>query len=383
MPLQQRFDRILFGATVALSLVGLAVMGSASWVLASERYGRAASYFVTWQAATAVVGFIAMVLAMHLRLDVVFTRRTAAVLVGLSWVLLVGAYLQPPVNHTHRWLSLGGFSLQPSVVARPALIVFVALALERARERGWSLASMVPPAVAVAGTGLLIVGEPDLGSAALVFGVVGAMAYVAGTPVRFLVVPGATVLGGAALLIATSPWRLERVRAFLFDGGSAMAYQSHQSLIAVGSGGLFGRGYGAGLQKMFFLPEPHTDFVLAATAEELGFLGLLFLVVLTAVITWRGLLVALRLQHLSVHRSLMAFGLTAAFTFQALLHAAVCLRLLPPKGIPFPLVSYGKTDLLITLLTMGLLLNLSRGASNHTVPRRPWNAAPGTQEVAT
>ncbi len=128
--------------------------------------------------------------------------------------------------------------------------------------------------------------------------------------------------------------------------------------MAIGSGGVLGSGYGSGLQKLFFLPEPHTDFVFASTAEELGLAGLMALVALVALISWRGLRLAWRQAESA--RALLAFGLTFNFGVQALLHMLVCLRLLPPKGIPFPLVSYGKTDLLLTLVSMGLLLNLSR-----------------------
>jgi cell division protein FtsW len=162
-----------------------------------------------------------------------------------------------------------------------------------------------------------------------------------------------------AAAIAMSPYRLARVRAFLDAGmGGAAGWQSYQSLVAIGSGGLIGRGYGAGLQKLFFLPEPHTDFIFAITGEELGLVGLLSLLGLTAVITWRGFVIAARLE--SPERSLLAFGITVAFAAQSLVHMAVCLDLLPPKGIPLPLVSYGKTEMVVTMVSLGLLLNLSR-----------------------
>jgi cell division protein FtsW len=349
---------LLFGATVALTAVGLAVMGSASWVLASERYQRPGSYFVTWQAATAAIGFLLMIVVMHLRTDIVLRPKVTAAALGVSWALLVGAYLQPPINGTHRWLTFFGGSVQPSVVARLALILFVAVVLARARDDDWDWRALSVVAGASVVTAGLVLGEPDLGSAALIVLAVGAMTFVAGVPMRLLVVPAAAALVAVAAAIASSPYRLARVRAFIGAGADAAGYQSHQSLVAIGSGGIVGRGYGAGLQKLFFLPEPHTDFVFASTAEELGLAGLAVLVALVALITWRGLRVAWR--QASSARALLAFGLTFCFGAQALLHMLVCLRLLPPKGIPFPLVSYGKTDLLVTLVAMGLLLNLSR-----------------------
>jgi cell division protein FtsW len=158
-------------------------------------------------------------------------------------------------------------------------------------------------------------------------------------------------------------WRARSVLA-LSDGAGAPSSIAapppawHQSLIALGSGGLVGRGYGAGLQKLFFLPEPHTDFIFAITGEELGLVGVLLLIGLASVIVWRGLRVAFRLQ--SPGRSLLAFGLAIGFAVQTLIHMVVCLAMLPPKGIPLPLVSYGKTDLVVSLMAVGLLLNLSR-----------------------
>jgi len=358
MPLTQRFDRLLFGATIFLTAVGLAVMGSASWVLATERYRRSASYFLTWQGATAAVGLVAMLIVMHLKTEFVLKPRVCGAFLASSWILLLAAFLQAPVNNTHRWLSLGGLSLQPSVIARPAMILVAAVLLDRARDAGWRWKELVILGGVAAGTAGLILIEPDLGSAALIVVTLGAMTFTAGVPSRFLVGPGVVVAVAAVAAVLGEPYRLARVKAFLGAGASAAGYQSLQSLVAIGSGGILGRGYGAGLQKLFFLPEPHTDFVFASTAEELGLIGIVVLVALAAVITWRGLVIARR-QQLPA-RALLAFGLTVGFAIQALLHMMVCLRLLPPKGIPFPLVSYGKTDLLVTMISLGLLLSLSR-----------------------
>jgi cell division protein FtsW len=358
MPITQHFDRLLFGATITLTAVGLAVMGSASWVLATERYSRPASYFVTWQGATAAVGLVLMLIVMHLKTEVILKPRVAGSFLAFSWLLLAGAYLQPTINATHRWISLGGISVQPSVVARLALILLTAVLLAKARENDWDWKSLGLLVGTSSITAVLVLAEPDLGSAALIVATIGTMTFVAGMPLRLLTIPGISVVIVAIGAILTSPFRLARIKAFLGAGASAAGYQSRQSLIAIGSGGLMGRGYGSGLQKLFFLPEPHTDFVFASTAEELGLIGIIGLVIMAGVITWRGLQISWR-QPASA-RALLAFGLTITFATQAILHMVVCLRLLPPKGIPFPLVSYGKTDLLITMISMGLLLNLSR-----------------------
>ncbi len=205
----------------------------------------------------------------------------------------------------------------------------------------------------------LILAEPDLGTAVLVLSVSAGMIVMAGIPWRLVVAPALAVLVVIAVAIAFSPYRRARVKAF-FDpsGASASSWQTRQSLIALGSGGILGKGYGAGLQKLFFLPEPHTDFIFAIAGEEMGLLGVGVLMALATVITWRGLCIAAHQNESAL--ALLAFGLTFAFAIQTLIHIYVCLGLAPPKGIPLPLVSYGKTDLVINLTSLGLLLNLSR-----------------------
>lgn len=359
MPMKQRFDRLLLGTAIVQCAVGLALLASASWLIATERYGRPGSYFFTWQAATAVVGLVLMVVAMHLRTRILLGRRLAWIGLGSSWLLLLAAFLQSPVAGTHRWLSLGGLSVQPSVLARLALVAVAAAELARARRLEWALDPLVKLGGAVMVTAALVVAEPDLGSAVLILMVVTGMAFVAGMPLRLLAAPGALAVAALLVAIAVSPYRLARVRAFLEPGaGTAAGWQSYQSLVALGSGGMLGSGYGVGRQKLFFLPEPHTDFVFSIAGEELGFLGVTALLGLAGMITWRGLRVAARQP--GEHAALLGVGLVLAFALQTLIHMAVCLGLLPPKGIPLPLISYGKTDLVVSLASIGMLLNLSR-----------------------
>jgi cell division protein FtsW len=359
MPIRQRFDRLLLGATVLLTGIGLAVLASASWLIATERYGRPGSYFFTWQAATAMIGLGLLVISMHIKIALLGDRRLILGALAVSWLLVAAAFAQSPVAATHRWFSIGGISLQPSVLLRLALILLCATALVEVRNAGWQRRPMAVIGAVCAASTILIVAQPDLGSAALLVVVLGAMAFVSGMPWRLLAAPAAVAVAALALAIAVSPYRMARVRAFLdADASAAASWQSLQSLTAIGSGGLFGRGYGAGLQKLFFLPEPHTDFIFAITGEELGLVGMLVLLGLAAVIVWRGFVVAGRLGD--PRHALLAFGLTVAFAAQTLVHMAVCLDLLPPKGIPLPLVSYGKTELVVSLVSIGLLLNLSR-----------------------
>ncbi len=360
MPLRHRYDRILLAAVILQLAVGMAVMGSASWVVAAQRYHRAPTYFVQWQLAAAAVGLLLLVAAMHLKLSLVIQPKVAWVALGGAWFLQLVAYFQHPVANTHRWANLGVISVQPSVLARLALVVLAAATLPHLEEEGW----LGRKALLVAGgavlTVALVLAAPDLGSAVVVAVVFAGMVFVAGAPLRLLAAPMVVGILVVVIAVAVSPYRRARVAAFL-DPGSALdgaAYQTRQSLIALGSGGAVGRGYGNGLQKLFFLPEPHTDFVFAMAGEELGLRGVAVLLLLAATVTWRGLRVALHQQNPT--RALLAFGITVGFALQVLIHVGVCLGLLPPKGIPYPLVSYGKTELVTTLAGMGLLLNLSR-----------------------
>jgi len=359
MPIRQRFDRLLLGATVLQIAIGLTILASASWLIATERYGRPGSYFVTWQAATAMIGFGVLLACMHLRTSLLTDRRLITGALAAGWVMLLASFVQAPVAATHRWLNIGGISLQPSVLVRLAMVMLLAILLDEARREGWPWRRLAVVAGLCVATAGIVVLEPDLGSAALMLVVFGAMAFVSGMPIKLLAAPAAASALALVTAILGSPYRLARVRAFLESGAdSAAGWQSYQSLIAIGSGGLFGRGYGAGLQKLFFLPEPHTDFIFAITGEELGLVGLLVLLVLSSVVAWRGLVIAGRLED--PRRSLLAFGITIAFAIQTLIHMFVCLDLLPPKGIPLPLVSYGKTEMVVTLVSVGILLNLSR-----------------------
>ncbi len=353
MPIRQRFDRLLIGAVFLQLAVGLAILASASWLIATERYGRPGSYFFTWQAATGLIGLGLLVICMHLRKSLLVDRRLIAAALGSSWLLLLVAYAQSPVAATHRWVSIGGLSMQPSVLARVALIMVSAVLLVEARQDGWPWRRLGILAALCVATTAVVALQPDLGSAALMLVTIGAMAFVSGMPLRLLALPAACGVVALVVAIVMSPYRLARVRAFLDSGSAAAAsWQSDQSLIAIGSGGVFGLGYGSGLQKLFFLPEPHTDFIFSITGEELGLIGMTTLLILSAIFAWRGMVIAARLADSRL--ALLAFGLTVAFAAQSLVHMAVCLNLLPPKGIPLPFVSYGKTDLVV------ILLNLSR-----------------------
>jgi cell division protein FtsW len=278
-------------------------------------------------------------------------------------VLLVLVLFSAPVNGARRWFNLGGLGIQPSEIAKIAAVLFTALTLERRMHRIDELSySLLPIAIVVGAMSGLILLEPDLGTAASLLMVVGTMVFAAGLNYRYLV---GTALAAAPLLyflIASSPYRLRRLLAFTNPEADPLGdgFQVMQSLIAVGTGGVFGRGLMGGVQKLFFLPEPHTDFIYAVIGEELGMLGAGAVVLGYVLLLWRGVRAAWKAPD--AFGTYLAAGLTLSIVLQALINVSVVLGLLPTKGIPLPFISAGGSSLLFTLVSVGLLLNITQHA---------------------
>ena len=355
-------DRWLFSVTMLLVFVGLVMVFSASAVMAKERFGSAYG-FLEKQFVWAVAGIIAMVMAM--RVDYRRYRHPGVVfsLLSVTTLLLLSVFLLDRSHNTHRWIRWSGFSFEPSELAKPALILFMAFFLEaRAKAiEDWKhtlLPAVAPTIVFV----LLIVAQPDLGTAIACAGITSAILFVAGMQLRYFVYAfGASLLPLYVLLFHVS-WRRDRMLAFLdpYADPRGAGFHIIQSLIAVSTGGLTGLGLMEGKQKLFYLPEPHTDFIFAVTAEELGLVGALFVVVLFAIFLWRGTRTAL-LTH-DLFGRFLAVGITSMVILQAFINISVVLGLMPTKGIPLPFVSYGGSSLFITLACVGVLLNISKQA---------------------
>jgi cell division protein FtsW len=278
--------------------------------------------------------------------------------------MLIGVLFSAPVNGTRRWFNLGGLGIQPSELAKIAAIFFAALILERRMHRIDDMQySLLPIFIVVGAMFGLIVLEPDYGTALSLLLITGLMVFAAGLNYRYLV--GGLLLALPALyfLLVSESYRLRRLIAFWNPEADPLGDGFHvlQSLIAVGTGHVFGKGLMSGVQKLFYLPEPHTDFIYAVIAEELGLLGATAVLVCFCVIAWRGARVALRAED--SFGALVALGLTTMVAVQALVNISVVLGLVPTKGIPLPLVSAGGSSLLINLLGMGVLLNISQHES--------------------
>jgi cell division protein FtsW len=321
---------------------------------------------LTW----ALLGFLLMVVAM--RIDYrswqqpgVIALALGAVFAGLGLLavmkLLGSAHA---VKGAVRWIGVGGVGVQPSEFAKLAVILFVADRLARHLDRTNDLrAVLVPIGAVLVGLALLILYQPDLGTTVSIALVAGAMLFAGGLHLRYLGGGVALALPLLYFLVWNEPYRKARVMAFLDPWADPLntGFQIIQSLIAVGTGGIVGRGLMEGLQKLRFLPEPQTDFIYAVISEEFGLIGALLVLTCFLVIAWRGFRVAMHAQDR--FGAMLAVGLTAMIALQALVNISVVLGLLPTKGLPLPFVSAGGSSMLVNLLGLGILLNVSQHAS--------------------
>ena len=353
-------DLWLLAATFALLGLGLVMVYSSSAVAAESRYSDALFFFKR-DLAYVGVGLVALYLGW--RVDVGVYKRHAYPVLGitvLALVLLMIPGLGTRVDGAVRWFRFAGISVQPSEPAKLALIIFLAATLARKREvvKHFTV-GFLPPLVMAGIVTVLVLKQPDLGTAAVLGSVTLVMLFVAGTKLSYLFITTLICAPVAYHQIVGTPWRLRRVLAFLDPIGHRhdAGYQIYESFLSLGSGGLMGQGLGAGKQKLLYLPAAHTDFILAQVGEELGFLGLAGVVLLYFLIMIRGVRAALGARDL--FSSYLAFGVTAILALQAVLHMCVVLGLVPTKGITLPLMSYGGSALVSSCFCMGVLLNVA------------------------
>jgi cell division protein FtsW len=355
-------DRVLFLTTILLVGISVVMVYSASAMVAQERYQQP-YFFLTKQLLWAFLGVA--FLAVVMRIDYRYYREPVFIwsCLGVATAALVAVLFGEPVNNARRWFSLGGLGIQPSELAKLSAIVFIAALLERRMHRINELRyALLPIAIVVVGLIILIMLEPDFGTSMTLALIAAVMVFAAGLNYKYIV--GATLVAVpmVGLLVVTSPYRLRRIMSFLnpWDDPLNSDFQIIQSLIAVGTGGVTGKGLMNGVQQLFYLPYAHTDFIYAVISEELGLVGATLVLACFCVIAWRGMQIALRAPD--SFGALLALGLTTMIAAQALINMSVVLGLMPTKGIPLPFVSSGGSSLLINLLGMGVLLNVSQHA---------------------
>jgi len=357
-------DKVLFLATLLLVCLSIVMVYSASAVVTLERYGRP-SMFLVKQAMWAVLGL--GMLGLVMRIDYRTYREPVFIWTSLVIVViaLVAVLFMPPVNNARRWFGIAGIGVQPSELSKLAAIFFIAALLERRMHRinelGYALA---PIGLLVGGLFGLIMLEPDFGTSMSLVLIASVMVFAAGLNYRYIVGAALVALPAMYILVMGTAYRRRRMLTFLnpWEDPLGDGFQIIQSLIAIGTGGVWGKGLMNGVQKLFYLPEPHTDFIYSVISEELGLLGASAVLLCFCVVTWRGLRVSLRAPD--SFGAFLALGLTTMVAVQAFINISVVLGLMPTKGIPLPLVSFGGSSLLITLVGMGILLNVSQHVSS-------------------
>jgi cell division protein FtsW len=363
MPRRLTPDVWLFGVAVALLSAGVVMVYSASAVVAADRF-HDPYFFLKKQLFWAFAGAAVMLAA--LRCDYRWLEKAVVPLLLVAGVLLV-LVLVPPIgqaiNGTRRWIRLGPVSFQPVELAKLALVLYLAAFLAKRRGELADFRTGALPPLLVAGlmAGLVLL-QPDLGNCMTLIVLTFALLYLAGTPIKHLALVAAPALPLVAVAIWMAPYRMRRITAFMDPWADARGsgFQIIQSWLALGNGGLFGQGIGGSRQKLFYLPESHTDFIFAVLGEELGFVGAVAIVALFAVLVWRGLRVGLRAPD--AFGTYLALGITVLLATQTLVNLGVVTGLLPTKGLPLPFISFGGSALLMTMLATGMLLNVSQHA---------------------
>lgn len=362
MPKTVKPDHALFLTTLALVVLGVIMVFSSSAVIAKARYGDA-MFFSFRQLLAGSLGLAAMFVIMkvdyHVYRKPAFVFSALAVAVGLCFVV----FFLPEVRHTHRWIQLPGFSFQPSEMAKVVLIVFLAYFLEKRKGQINEWTTLIPIGVIVGILAGLVVLQKDLGTALALMITAVVLLYVSGLNMKWIGIATlfAVPIGAIAFyfLVFLEPFRWKRILTFLNPDADPLGsgFQIRQSLTAVGTGGLHGLGYGEGVQKLFYLPDAHTDFIFAVIGEELGLIGTVTVLLLFGLFLWRGLRASVSAPDL--FGFYLALGITMTVCVQAFINMSVVLGMVPNKGIPLPFLSYGGSSFVVMLVSVGILLNVS------------------------
>ncbi len=353
--------KLLFPMLVLVG-IGIVMVYSASSAIAIKKYGNDL-YFLIKQSIIAVLGLLAMMVFRKIPYEL-YRKYVYLVLVVAIGLLVAVKFtgLGIRVNGAKRWMLIGGFRFQPSEFARIALVIFMAYSLTKKHDHIRSFFIGFVPHVFFLGifAGLIAL-QPDFGSVVILAAITWVMMFVAGVRVTYLVTSVGALLPFAYIYMMSAAYRTERWLAFLhpWEHASDQAYQIVHSLMAFGTGGIWGTGVGKGLQKLFYLPEPHTDFIFSVIGEELGLVGVLCVLFLYILILWSGLSIAKNTHDL--FGSYLAMGITAAIGLQVCINLGVALGLVPTKGLPLPFLSYGGTSLLVSMISIGILMNIGSG----------------------
>lgn len=357
----QKYVSSFLATVITLIILGLIFIYSSSAVYALEHF-RDGSYFVKKQAAGFVLGIVGLIMTCYFPLSLL--KRLVPVLFFCSLVLTMltlFGHFGLAIHGSRRWLTVGPLTLQPSELLKHAFVVFIAYYISKKGQKLKSFTSgFLPLILIIVITSLVLLKQPDFGLTVTLAITAGLLLFIARVPLRFLLLSGAVGIPIAFYLILKSPYRLHRILSFLnpWSDPQGSGFQIIQSLIAIGSGGLFGLGIGASKQKFFYLPMLHTDFIFSIIAEETGFVGTAFLILLYVLFLYTGLKLAWSFREpFYIYTTI---GFTLLTSLQAIINMFVATGLLPTKGVGLPFVSYGNSALVANLLMIGLILNFVR-----------------------
>ena len=354
------YDGILLLGTLLLLGIGVVMVYSASSAVALKRFG-SDTYFFKRQVVYALAAILVLMVCRHV--PYTFYKKMAYPILAVAFLLLIAVYLPGighPVGGARRWLKIFGLSFQPSEFARLALIIYLAYSISKKQGKIKVFTiGFLPHAIVYGSFGALVVMQPDFGMAVMLTFVAWTMLFVAGARLTNLLTALAVALPIVYYLLMHAGYRLRRLEGFLdpWRYQSDAGYQIVHSLMAFGSGGVMGAGIGKSYQKLFYLPEPHTDFVFSVLGEELGLVGVYLVIGLYIMILWRGTVVAMKARDLFA--IYLVVGLISALGLQVCVNIGVAMGLLPTKGLTLPFISYGGTSLLINAAAIGILMNIS------------------------
>lgn len=353
------FDVPLLIATLALVGLGVFFVFSASSFMARERFGQS-FHFMAQQILGAVVGIGLIAVLVSVRKSFFLQPAFVLGLLGLTVLLLILCLAMPEIARTNRWVVLMGLRFQPSELAKISLVLFLATYVESRRDKLDEIKALAFPAIVLVVTVVLVLIEPDFGTAVVLAALAAMVLFIGGVKLRYLAAAGGLALVLFGFYLVRADYRVARIQGFLSGQKDVLGsgYQVEQSRLALGSGGLVGAGPGQSVQKNGFLPFAHTDFIFAIVGEEYGLLGTFVTLGLYLFILWRGVKIALAAPNPAYR--MIAAGITLTIVSQALMNMSIVLGLGPAKGTPLPLLSYGRSSLICTLAAVGILLHISQ-----------------------
>ncbi len=354
------YDMIVLMMAVILTCFGVVMVYSASSVMAAKKF-HDGFFFLKRQSLYALMGFAGMAVLMHV--DYHVWKRWAVPLFFTCFILMLVVFV-PGIGGTakgaSRWIRLPGFNFQPSELAKVALIIYMAYSLEKRQDKLKQFMSGFFPYLLILGVFIaVLLAQHDMGAALTMFTVAIVMLFAAGTKVQYILGMGVVALPGVCFLVLTKAYRMRRITAFLdpWQDPTDAGFQIIQSWLALGTGGLIGQGLGEGKQKLFYLPEAHTDFILSVLGEEMGFVGVIVIASMFLLLVQRSIRVAIAAED--NFGRFLAFGIAVLLGLEAFTNMAVVTGMLPTKGLALPFLSYGGSSLIISLCAVGILLNVS------------------------